>query len=290
MGLLRGRYFKVGSMKNREFKRKAGIYIALIAVASVLILPFLWILSTSLKGDHEIFTIPPVWIPSELRSENYADVFDRMPFIVYLRNSVFVTVMTIFGVLLSSSVVAYSFACLKWPGRNGLFIFVLATMMLPLQVTMIPMFVLFKEIGWLNTYKPLIVPFFFGGGAFNIFLLRQFFLTIPKELLEAARIDGCSEIRIYWNIVLPLAKPALATVAILTFMFTWNDFLGPLIYLSDQLKGTLALGLAMFVGQHQTEWGLLMAASVLMMIPMILIFVFFQRYFIRGFVMSGIKG
>jgi multiple sugar transport system permease protein len=277
-------------MKNREFKRKAGIYIALIAVASVLILPFLWILSTSLKGDHEIFTIPPVWIPSELRSENYADVFDRMPFIVYLRNSVFVTVMTIFGVLLSSSVVAYSFACLKWPGRNGLFIFVLATMMLPLQVTMIPMFVLFKEIGWLNTYKPLIVPFFFGGGAFNIFLLRQFFLTIPKELLEAARIDGCSEIRIYWNIVLPLAKPALATVAILTFMFTWNDFLGPLIYLSDQLKGTLALGLAMFVGQHQTEWGLLMAASVLMMIPMILIFVFFQRYFIRGFVMSGIKG
>jgi multiple sugar transport system permease protein len=209
---------------------------------------------------------------------------------VYLRNSVFVTIMTIFGVLLSSSVVAYSFACLKWPGRNGLFIFVLATMMLPLQVTMIPMFVLFKEIGWLNTYKPLIVPFFFGGGAFNIFLLRQFFLTIPKELLEAARIDGCSEIRIYWNIVLPLAKPALATVAILTFMFTWNDFLGPLIYLSDQLKGTLALGLAMFVGQHQTEWGLLMAASVLMMIPMILIFVFFQRYFIRGFVMSGIKG
>jgi multiple sugar transport system permease protein len=290
MGLLRGRYFKVESMKKREFKRKAGIYIALIAVASVLILPFLWILSTSLKGDHEIFTIPPVWIPSELRLENYADVFDRMPFIVYLRNSVFVTIMTIFGVLLSSSVVAYSFACLKWPGRNGLFIFVLATMMLPLQVTMIPMFVLFKEIGWLNTYKPLIVPFFFGGGAFNIFLLRQFFLTIPKELLEAARIDGCSEIRIYWNIVLPLAKPALATVAILTFMFTWNDFLGPLIYLSDQLKGTLALGLAMFVGQHQTEWGLLMAASVLMMIPMILIFVFFQRYFIRGFVMSGIKG
>jgi multiple sugar transport system permease protein len=277
-------------MKKREFKRKAGIYIALIAVASVLILPFLWILSTSLKGDHEIFTIPPVWIPSELKLENYADVFDRMPFIVYLRNSVFVTIMTIFGVLLSSSVVAYSFACLKWPGRNGLFIFVLATMMLPLQVTMIPMFVLFKEIGWLNTYKPLIVPFFFGGGAFNIFLLRQFFLTIPKELLEAARIDGCSEIRIYWNIVLPLAKPALATVAILTFMFTWNDFLGPLIYLSDQLKGTLALGLAMFVGQHQTEWGLLMAASVLMMIPMILIFVFFQRYFIRGFVMSGIKG
>jgi multiple sugar transport system permease protein len=277
-------------MKRIRLHTNAGIYAALIAVTCVLILPFLWILSTSLKGDQEIFTIPPVWIPSEFRFDNYAEVFQRMPFIVYLRNSVFVTAMTIFGVLLSSSIVAYAFACLKWPGRNGLFIFVLATMMLPLQVTMIPMFVLFKELGWLNTYKPLIVPFFFGGGAFNIFLLRQFFLTIPKELFEAARIDGCSEIRIYWNIVLPLAKPALATVAILTFMFTWNDFLGPLIYLSDQLKGTLALGLAMFVGQHQTEWGLLMSASVLMMIPMILIFVFFQRYFIRGFVMSGIKG
>ena len=198
--------------------------------------------------------------------------------------------MTIIGTLLSSSLVAYAFACLKWPGRNGVFIFVLATMMLPMQVTMIPLFVLFKNFGWLNTFKPLIVPAFFGGGAFNIFLLRQFFLTIPGELFDAARIDGCSEWRIYWNIVLPLAKPALATVAILTFMMTWNDFFGPLIYLSDKLKGTLALGLAMFVGQHQTEWGMLMAASVMMMIPMIVLFFLFQKYFIKGFMMSGIKG
>jgi len=277
-------------MKRNKLYRNITVYAALAIVSLVLILPFLWIISTSLKGDEDIFTTPPQWIPTDLRWENYSTVFDRMPYIIYFRNSVFVTVMTIIGVVLSSSLVAYAFACLRWPGRNALFIFVLATMMLPMQVTMIPMFVLFKELGWLNTYKPLIVPAFFGGGAFNIFLLRQFFLTIPKELFEAARIDGCSEFRIYWNIVLPLAKPALATVAILTFMFSWNDFLGPLIYLSDQLKGTLALGLALFVGQHQTEWGMLMAASVLMMIPMVLIFFFFQRYFIKGFVMSGIKG
>ena len=277
-------------MKRNKLYRKITVYAALALVSLVLILPFLWIISTSLKGDEDIFTTPPQWIPTDIRWENYSDVFDRMPYLIYFRNSVFVTVMTIVGVVISSSLVAYAFACLRWPGRNALFIFVLATMMLPMQVTMIPMFVLFKEIGWLNTYKPLIVPAFFGGGAFNIFLLRQFFLTIPKELFEAARIDGCSEFRIYWNIVLPLAKPALATVAILTFMFSWNDFLGPLIYLSDQLKGTIALGLALFVGQHQTEWGMLMAASVLMMIPMVLIFFFFQRYFIKGFVMSGIKG
>jgi multiple sugar transport system permease protein len=162
-------------------------------------------------------------------------------------------------------------------------------MMLPMQVTMIPLFVLFKEIGWLNTFKPLNYSGIFRRRSFNIFLLRQFFLTIPKDLLDSARIDGCSELRIYWSIVLPLAKPALATVAILTFMFSWNDFMGPLIYLSDKMKGTLALGLGMFVGQHVTEWSILMAASVLMMLPMILIFFFFQKYFIQGFTMSGLK-
>jgi len=265
-------------------------YLLLFSASVVLIMPFVWIISTSLKGNESIFAIPPQWIPKEIHWENYAKVFVQMPFFTYLKNSVFISIMVILGTLLSSSLVAYAFACLKWPGRNGLFIFVLGTMMLPMQVTMIPVFVLFKQFGWLNTFKPLIVPAFFGGGAFNIFLLRQFFLTIPKELFEAARIDGCSEWRIYWNIVLPLAKPALATVAILTFMMSWNDFLGPLIYLSDKLKGTLALGLAMFVGQYQTEWGVLMAASVLVMIPVIILFMLFQKYFIRGFMMSGIKG
>jgi len=275
---------------SRNMLNKVVTYLFLFAVAAMLILPFLWILSTSLKGNESIFVIPPKWIPEQVHWENYSNVFEKMPFLTYLRNSVFISSMTIIGVLLSSSLVAYAFACLKWPGRNGVFIFVLATMMLPMQVTMIPLFVLFKNLGWLNTFKPLIVPAFFGGGAFNIFLLRQFFLTIPSELFDAARIDGCSEWRIYWNIVLPLAKPALATVAILTFMMSWNDFFGPLIYLSDKLKGTLALGLAMFIGQYQTEWGMLMAASVMMMIPMIVLFFLFQKYFIKGFMMSGIKG
>jgi len=275
---------------SRKLLNRVIVYLFLLAVAAMLILPFLWILSTSLKGNESIFVIPPKWIPKRFYWENYSNVFAKMPFLTYLRNSVFISAMTIIGTLLSSSLVAYAFACLKWPGRNGVFIFVLATMMLPTQVTMIPLFVLFKNFGWLNTFKPLIIPAFFGGGAFNIFLLRQFFLTIPRELFDAARIDGCSEWRIYYNIVLPLAKPALATVAILTFMMTWNDFFGPLIYLSDKLKGTLALGLAMFVGQHQTEWGMLMAASVMMMIPVIILFFLFQKYFIKGFMMSGIKG
>jgi len=275
---------------SRKMLKSIVTYLFLFAVAAMLILPFLWILSTSLKGNESIFVIPPKWIPDQIHWDNYSNVFEKMPFLTYLRNSVFISSMTIIGTLLSSSLVAYAFACLRWPGRNAVFIFVLATMMLPMQVTMIPLFVLFKNFGWLNTFKPLIIPAFFGGGAFNIFLLRQFFLTIPRELFDAARIDGCSEWRIYWNIVIPLAKPALATVAILTFMMTWNDFFGPLIYLSDKLKGTLALGLAMFIGQHQTEWGMLMAASVMMMIPMIVLFFLFQKYFIKGFMMSGIKG
>jgi multiple sugar transport system permease protein len=243
-----------------------------------------------LKGNEAIFTIPPKWIPDQVHWDNYVKVFQRMPFLTYLRNSLFVTIFGMIGIVGSSSLVAYAFAVLRWPGRNFLFSVLLLTMMLPMQVTMIPVFVIFKELGWLNSYKPLIVPAFFGGGAFNIFLLRQFFLGVPREIADAARIDGCSEFRIYWNIMLPLAKPALATVAILTFMFYWNDFLGPLIYLSDKMKGTLALGLSMFVGQYQTEWAMLMAASVLMMLPMLILFFFFQRTFVRGFMMSGIKG
>jgi multiple sugar transport system permease protein len=266
------------------------VYCLLVAVSAILLLPFVWMLSASLKGSEEIFAVPPTWIPEKVHWGNYAEVFERMPFMLYLRNTAFITLLTIFGTVLSSSLVAYSFACLRWPGRDKVFLFVIATMMIPLHVIMIPLFVIFKELHWLNTYKPLIVPAFLGGGAFNIFLLRQFFLSIPKDLFDAARIDGCSELRIYWNIAIPLARPALVTVAVLTFMFVWNDFLGPLIYLSDPTKNTLALGLALFVGQHGTEWATLMAASMLMMIPMVLIFFFFQRYFIRGFVMSGMKG
>jgi len=279
----------VKTLTINKIVKNTSTYLLLSVFALFFIIPFLWILSTSLKGDTQIFTIPPQWIPETFHWENYSEVFDRIPFLLYVKNSVFISAIIITGTVLSSSLVAYSFACLNWPGRNFLFIIVLASMMLPIQVIMIPIFVMFKEIGWLNSFKPLTLPSFFGGSAFSIFLLRQFFLTIPRDLLDSARIDGCSEFRIYWNIVLPNAKPALATVAILTFMFSWNDFLGPLIYLSDQAKGTIALGLGMFVGQYVTEWALLMAASMLMMLPMLLIFFVFQKYFIQGFIMSGLK-
>ena len=276
--------------KALRLLKRSFSYLFVSASAFLFLIPFVWMVSSSLQTEAEIASSTTRWIPETFHWENYANVFEAMPLWTYLQNSVFVTSLFILGTLLSASLVAYAFSVLRWPGRDAVFILVLATMMLPMQVTMIPIFVLYKNIGWLNTFKPLIVPAFFGGGAFNIFLLRQFFLTIPRELFDSARIDGCTEFQIYWRIVLPLAKPALATVGIMTFLFTWNDFLGPLIYLSDKMKSTMALGIVMFVGQHKTEWALLMVASVLMMLPVILLFFFFQRYFIRGFMMSGIKG
>jgi len=263
------------------------IFSLLTLLAVMFIIPFLWILSTSLKPESAVFSFQ--WLPETWKFDNYLKVFEKIPFLLYMKNSIVISLITIIGTVLSSSIVAYAFGCLEWPGRNTIFIFVIATMMLPLQVIMIPLFIMFKELGWLNTIKPLTIPAFFGGGAFNIFLLRQFFKSIPKSLLDAARIDGCSEFRIYWSIVIPLAKPALATVAILTFMFTWNDFLGPLIYLSEKAQGTLALGIAQYAGQMNPEYSVLMAASVLMMLPVIIIFFLFQRYFIQAFTMSGIK-
>jgi len=273
-------------MNKRQIKNIL-IFSLLTIVAVMFIIPFLWVISTSLKPESAVFSLK--WIPETWRFDNYLKVFEKIPFLPYLKNSVVISLLTIIGTVLSSSIVAYAFGCLEWPGRNTIFIFIIATMMLPLQVIMIPLFIMFKELGWLNTIKPLTIPAFFGGGAFNIFLLRQFFLSIPKSLLDAARIDGCSELRLYWSIVLPLAKPALATVAIITFMFAWNDFLGPLIYLSEKAQGTLALGIAQYAGQMNPEYSVLMAASVLMMLPIIIIFFMFQKYFIQAFTMSGIK-
>ncbi|MEW6193610.1 MAG: carbohydrate ABC transporter permease [Bacteroidota bacterium] len=272
---------------TRQRRNNHFIFILMTVIAVFFILPFLWIVLTSVKPEAEVFSNN--FLPSTIQLDNYIKLFNKIPFLQYLQNSVFITGVAVIGIVLSSSIVGYAFSCIEWTGRNTLFYVVIATMMLPIQVTMIPIFVIFKEFGWLNTFKPLTVPMFLGGGAFNIFLMRQFFMSIPKSLLDAARIDGCSEFKIYWKIVLPLAKPALATVAIMTFMFVWNDFLGPLIYLSDKAKGTLALGLGQLAGQQQPEWAILMAASVLMMLPVIILFFFFQKYFIKGFTMSGIK-
>ena len=221
--------------------------------------------------------------------ENYSKAVHTFPFARYTMNTVLITALSMVGALLSSSFISYAFARLRWPGRDAWFIVMLSTMMLPTQITMIPLFILFKELGWIDTYLPLIVPFFFGS-AFYIFLMRQFFMTIPKELSEAAKIDGCSEVYIWWKIFMPLSKPALATLGIFTFTLTWNDFQGPLIYLNDPDQFTLALGLRGFQQQFGTRWNVMMAAATLIMLPTLILFFSFQKYFIEGVTLTGVKG
>ncbi|MBE7550731.1 MAG: carbohydrate ABC transporter permease [Anaerolineales bacterium] len=255
-----------------------------------MLLPFIWLLSSSLKLEQRVFQFPPQWIPDPIQWINYYDALIAKPFHIYLKNTLFIAVLNQIAILLAASFCAYGFARIEFPGRDFWFGIVLATMMLPYFVVMVPQFVMFTRLGWVDTFLPLTVPFFFGGGAFNIFLFRQFFRSLPKELSDAARIDGCSEFDIYWRIMLPLSKPALITVAIFTFLFTWNDFIGPLLYLSSPDKQTVALGLASFRGVMRSQLHLLMAAAAAMTIPVIILFFFLQRYFIRGVVMSGLKG
>jgi multiple sugar transport system permease protein len=205
-------------------------------------------------------------------------------------NTLIITILGILGVLLSSTFVAYGFARFRFPGRDLMFLIMVSTMMIPVQVTMIPTFILFKWMGWIDTFAPLIVPTFFGGGAFNIFLMRQFFMTIPYELDDAAKIDGCNYFQIFWIILVPLVKPALATTAIFGFVYNWNDFLNPLIYLNSTSNYTLALGLQTFTTMYGTDYNLMMAASTIVLLPILLIFFFGQRFFIEGVATSGLKG
>ncbi len=262
---------------------------ALIPMAFIFLLPFFWMLSTSLKPDTQLYSYPPVWIPDPFNWLNYPDATTYITFWLYLRNTVIIALGATIGALLSCSLVAYSLARIPWPGRNVLFIFTVATLMLPGTVTMIPLFLIFKNLGWVGDFRPLIVPHFFGG-ALYIFLLRQFFMTIPMELSEAARMDGANEIRIYASIILPLVKPALATVAIFEVIARWRDYLGPLIYLKDQETYTLSLGIYEYRSQYGAEWGLLMAASVMMTLPILLMFFFLQKSFVQGIALTGIKG
>ena len=274
-------------MKKKVINRII-IQIIVILGAIVFIFPFLWLVSTSLKPDEQIFALPPKLIPNPVQWENYTRMFKYFPFSRFFGNSVYITFMTLVGVLFSCPLVAFSFAKLRWPGRDLLFLVLLSTMMLPPQVTMVPVYLLFRELGWIDTFRPLWVPAWFGS-AFYIFLLRQFFLTIPRELEEAARIDGCSFPRMYVQIMLPLIKPALATTAIFTFMGAWNDFMGPLIYINSTEKFPLSLGLRLFQTQFGGEWAMMMAASVIMVLPLIIMFIAFQRYFIQGIVLTGLK-
>lgn len=264
-------------------------YTLLIFFAILFMFPLFWMISTSLKSSGEVFSIPPQWIPESLEWGNYVEAVNSFPFIRYAANSVFITVLSIFGGVLSSAYVAYGFAKLEWPGKNMWFTLMLATMMVPSQITMIPLFIFYSRLGWINTYYPFILPSFLGR-PFFIFLFRQFYLSLPNELNEAARIDGASEFQIWRKIYLPLSKPAMATTAIFLFMFTWNDFMGPLIYLHDKDLFTLQLGLRGFQQQYGTRWHVMMAASLLVAIPSIALFLSFQKYFVRGSSVSGIKG
>ncbi|MFC0472113.1 carbohydrate ABC transporter permease [Halalkalibacter kiskunsagensis] len=267
------------------------IVFTILATGSILLLsPMWWMFATSVKSMQEIMVYPPTFWPSEWHLGNYIETFKAAPFWRYTLNTLFLTFFAVFANTLSNSFIAYGFAKIKFKGRNVWFAILLATMMLPGFVTLIPQYVMFAKLGWLNTYLPLIIPQFFGG-AFFIFLLRQFYLTIPNELLEAAKIDGASHFYIWLRIIVPLSKPAIATVAIFTFNGSWNDFLGPLLYLNDESLYTLQLGLQVFKGQVQTQWNFLMAGSIMVLLPVIILFFIFQRYFIEGMnLTAGSKG
>ena len=275
--------------KRRYWIEQIVNHIVLASLGVVFFLPLFWMISTSLKPPRQIFVFPPVWIPHPLMWSTYLEALNFVPFLLYLKNTLTICISTVIGVLLSCSLVAYGFSRVQWPERNIVFIILLATMMIPYQVTIIPMYIVFNKLGWINTFKPLIVPFFFGT-PFYIFLLRQFFMTIPMELSDAAKIDGCSEFRIYCQIILPLAIPALAVVALFQFIGVWNDFLGPLIYLRDQSKFTLSLGLQQFQSGYHTEWAMLMAAATMVTMPIIVLFFFTQKTFLQGISLTGIKG
>ncbi|WP_081909126.1 carbohydrate ABC transporter permease [Deinococcus sp. YIM 77859] len=269
---------------------RALAFAALVGLSLLILYPALWMVSTSLKPDDQVFAYPPRWIPNPIVWENYARAWASAPFTRYAINSLFYAVSVTFGTVLSCSLAAYGFSKLRFPGRDFLFLVMLSTMMIPGLVTMVPQYVLFSKLGWINTYLPLIVPSFFAG-AFFTFMLRQYFLTIPNELLEAARVDGASELWIWARVMLPLATPALATVAIFTFDGAWNDYVNPLLYLNDERLYTLQVGLKFFQDANNVQWQLLMAASVLVLLPVVLIFFVFQKYFVEGATLTGsVKG
>jgi len=264
-------------------------YAILCIAAAIFLLPLFWMISSSLKPEWQVLANPPVWLPNPPRWENYREALTYLPFGRYAINTLIISLGAIVGHVLSCTLVAYAFARLRAPGKNFLFLLVLSTLMLPYPVTMVPLFALFNWLGWIDTFLPLIVPAFFGN-AFYIFLLRQYFLTLPPELEDAARIDGANTLQILWRVILPISTPALATVVIFTFQATWNDFLQPLIYLQDQSHYTLTLGLNFFRGSFQVNWSYLMAASLVVVLPVVLVFFFAQRLFIQGIAMTGMKG
>jgi len=280
-------------MKKNTYRTvKNRVNLILLTVLSIIFLfPLFWLFTTSIKPDYQIYKMPPQWIPNPPTFAAYPRVAKLINFPKMLANTLTIVIFTILGTCLSCGLVAYSFSRLTWKGRDIFFVILLSTMMLPGIVTMIPIFILFLKLGWLNTFKPLIIPSFFGN-AYFIFLLRQFFVTIPFDLSDSAKVDGASEYQIFYHIILPLTKPAFAVVAIFQFMASWNDFMGPLIYLND--PGKFTLGLAVYAltsgNQGSLDWTGIMAAGVIQVIPVLVIFFFTQKYFIEGITLTGIKG
>lgn len=282
--------------KNRKKMMAALTHLALVTLSLLFLFPFVWMLSTAVKPITETMKQPPVWIPSKIEFGNFweainygSDKVGYIPFLVYAQNTLMVATLVVTGTVISNAVVAYSFARLRWWGRDVVFAITLATMMVPFPVLMVPTFAIFRNLDWIGTYRPLWIPAWFGS-AFSIFLLRQFFRTIPFELSEAARIDGAGEWKIFRSIILPLSKPALSVVALFAFMGAWNDFLGPLIYLLRQETFTLSLGLEFYHSKAGgTQWNLLMAATSIVVLPVLVLFFFCQKQFIKGISITGIK-
>ncbi len=276
----------------RRLVARTSIYLLIVGGSIFFVVPFLWMATSSIKASGDIFIQPPKYLPYlqfQPRWQNYVDAWNALPFGYFVINSLVVTVSATVATTFTSCVVAFGFARLRFRFRDVLFLVVLSTMMLPGQVTLIPLFILFKDLGWINTLKPLIVPTIFGS-AFYIFLLRQFYLTLPIELDEAARLDGCGSFGILWRIIAPLSVPAIATVALFSFIAQWNDFLAPLIYLNDLDKMTIAVGLQFFKGQEASDWNLLMAAATGAVLPIVVVFFFTQKLFIQGIALTGLKG
>lgn len=262
-------------------------YLILISGAITMLIPFFWMVSTSLKDITSVFTYPPQWLPKSVVWRNYIEVCRSFPFFRFYLNSLIVAISQTIGVLLTSSLAAYAFARLNFPGRDKIFLLYLSTLMVPGAVVMIPTFILMRIIGWVDTYKALIIPGIFS--VYGTFMLRQFFLSLPTSLEESAKIDGCNKLGIYRHVIIPLSKPALATLATMTFVGSWNNFMWPLIMINSMEKKTLPIGLASFQGLYSTNWPLLMAATVMTMIPSVIIFAFTQRYFIEGIKLTGVK-
>lgn len=287
---------KPRSVRTTRWSVEAVKYTLLVFLSISFLLPFYWMISSALKTDAQVYTVPPVLFPMPARWINFWEAWNIDNFNLYVFNTIFrYTIPSTLGTLISCTLVAYGFARLKWPGRDSLFAICLMTMMVPFQVQMVPLFIIFKKLGWINSYYPLVVPAFFGN-AYYIFMLRQFFRTIPEELSDAARIDGANELGILWYIMLPLIKPALTVVALFQFLGTWNDYLGPLIYVNQSHLYSLSMGLASLssnitqAGIKHLAYPYLMAVSAIITIPIICIFFFAQRTFIEGISLTGIKG